>query len=203
MALRKIARMGEPILRRLADPVEREQIGTPSFERLIEDMVETMHDADGAGLAAPQIYESLQLCVIELRDNPRYPGQAAIPLTVLINPVLEPLVANPDHPADSDAIAVYEGCLSVPGVRGRVRRPRKVRVTALDRRGNPIDEVWEGFHAAVVQHETDHLHGRLFVDRADPKTLTFLTEYERNIPVDQRFWDGRVGRTQTPGENST
>lgn len=202
MTLRKIARMGEPILRRIADPVAREQIGTPSFERLIEDMIDTMHDADGAGLAAPQIYESLQLCVIELRDNPRYPRQATIPLTVLINPVIEALVANSDHPADSEAIAVYEGCLSVPGVRGRVRRARKVRVTALDRAGNAIDEVWEGFHAAVVQHETDHLFGKLFVDRADPKTLTFLTEYERNIPVDQRFWDGGVGQIKTSGENA-
>ncbi|HEX2878396.1 MAG TPA: peptide deformylase, partial [Polyangiaceae bacterium] len=161
MALRKIARMGEPILRRVAAPVTGEQIGTPAFEQLIEDMIETMRDADGAGLAAPQVYESLQLCVIELRDNPRYPGQPIIPLTVLINPALEPLVANPEDPANSDAIAVYEGCLSVPGVRGRVRRPRKVRVRGMDRVGNPFDQIWEGFHAAVVQHETDHLFGRL------------------------------------------
>jgi peptide deformylase len=202
MALRKIARMGEPILRRVAAPVTGEQIGTRAFESLIEDMIETMRDADGAGLAAPQIYESLQLCVIELRDNPRYPGQPIIPLTVLINPTLEPLVANPESLADSEAIAVYEGCLSVPGVRGRVRRPRKVRVRGMDRAGNALDQVWEGFHAAVVQHETDHLFGRLFVDRADPKTLTFLTEYERNIPANQRFWDGGVGQTQAPNDNS-
>jgi peptide deformylase len=181
--------------------VTREQIGTRAFEQLIEDMIETMHDADGAGLAAPQIYESLQLCVIELRDNPRYPGQPLLPLTVLINPNLEPLVANPENPSDAEAIAVYEGCLSVPGVRGRVRRPRKVRVRGLDRIGNPIDQIWEGFHAAVVQHETDHLLGRLFVDRADPKTLTFLTEYERNIPVNQRFWDGGLGPPPAPDEN--
>lgn len=190
MALRKIARMGEPILRRVAAPVTREQLGTPFLEQLIVDMIETMHDANGAGLAAPQVYESLQLCVIELRDNPRYPGQPTIPLTVLVNPVIEPLVPNADSPADRDAIAVYEGCLSVPGIRGRVRRPRKVRVTGWDRQGHAVDQVWEGFHAAVVQHETDHLFGRLFVDRADPATLTFLTEYERNIPMDQRFWDG-------------
>jgi peptide deformylase len=202
MALRKIARMGEPILRRVAAPVIREQIGSPFLEQLIEDMIETMHDADGAGLAAPQIYESLQLCVIELRDNPRYPGQAVIPLTVLINPVIEPLVPSPESPAEGDAIAVYEGCLSVPGIRGRVRRPRKVRVRGMDRVGNSVDRIWEGFHAAVVQHETDHLFGRLFVDRADPKTLTFLTEYERNIPANQRFWDGGVGQTQAPNDNS-
>jgi peptide deformylase len=189
MALRKIAQLGEPILRRTADPVAPEQIGTPAFERLIDDMVDTMRDANGAGLAAPQIHESLQLCVIELRDNPRYPGQPAIPLTVLINPVLEPLVPHPDQPAQGDAVLVYEGCLSVPGIRGRVRRPRKVRVTALDRSGQRIDQIWEGFHAAVVQHETDHLFGRLFVDRADPATLTFLTEYERNIPAKERFCD--------------
>jgi peptide deformylase len=203
MALRKIARMGEPILRKVAAPVARERIGTPAFEQLIEDMIETMYDAEGAGLAAPQIYESLQLCVIELRDNPRYPGLPVIPLTVLINPTLEPLVSSPDGPADSEAIAVYEGCLSVPGVRGRVRRPRKVRVRGLDRAGSPVDQIWEGFHAAVVQHETDHLFGRLFVDRADPKTLTFLTEYERYIPASQRFWDGGViGRSPAPGGDS-
>jgi peptide deformylase len=190
MALRKIARMGEPILRRVADRVALDQIGTPHFERLIEDMIETMHDADGAGLAAPQIYESIQLCMMELRDNPRYPGQPVLPLTILINPVIEPLLPHPQHLADSEAIAVYEGCLSVPGIRGLVRRPRKVRVSGLDRHGNPIDQIWEGFHAAVVQHETDHLFGKLFVDLADPRTLTFLTEYERNIPMDQRLTDG-------------
>lgn len=190
MALRKIARMGEPLLRQVANTVPRSLIGSPQLEQLIEDMIATLRDADGAGLAAPQVFEPLQLCVIELLHNPRYPGHQPIELTVLINPVIEPLVANPEHPADEDSVIVYEGCLSVPGVRGRVRRPRKVRVTALDRAGRPIEAVWSGMHAAVVQHETDHLLGKLFVDRAEPASLCFLQEYERHVPLEQRFFDG-------------
>lgn len=190
MALRKIARMGEPLLRRVADTVPRSLIGSPRLEQLIEDMVATMRDADGAGLAAPQVFESLQLCVIELLHNPRYPGHQPIELTVLINPVIEPLVANPEHPADEDSVVVYEGCLSVPGVRGRVRRPRKVKVSALNRVGQPIEEIWSGMRAAVVQHETDHLFGKLFIDRAEPSSLCFLQEYERHVPPEQRFFDG-------------
>jgi peptide deformylase len=166
-------------------------LASPQFEQLLSDMIETMRNADGAGLAAPQIFESLQLCVIELSDNPRYPNMPAIPLTVLVNPQIEPLVPNPHHPTDADTIALYEGCLSVPGLRGRVRRPRRVRVTAWDRFGNSIDEVWEGMRAAVVQHETDHLNGTLFVDRADPTSLTFLDEYERHVPAHSRFVDGQ------------
>jgi len=190
MSVRPIARMGEPILRQVARPVAAAMIGTDSFEQLIEDMIETMRAADGAGIAAPQVFESLSLCVIELLDNPRYPGQRSIPLTILINPSIEPLIANPSRPDDRDCVQTYEGCLSVPGIRGLVRRPRKVRVRALDRSGNRIDQIWEGFNAAVVQHETDHLLGKLFVDRADPTSLTFLSEYERNIPVSERFSDG-------------
>jgi peptide deformylase len=190
VTLRKIARLGEPILRKRARPISPEQIQSPELEALIDDMIETMRDADGAGLAAPQIHESVQLCVIEVGENPRYSGVTAIPLTILINPKLTPLAANPDALADRDAISVYEGCLSVPGLRGQVRRPRRVRVEALNRNGDPIDEVWEGFSAAVVQHETDHLNGVLFVDRADPKTLTFQQEYERHVGVERRVLDG-------------
>jgi peptide deformylase len=191
MAIRKIAQLGEPVLRVPARRLAPEEIDTPALRALIADMVETMRDADGAGLAAPQVYESLQLCVIELANNPRYPSLEPIPLTTLINPVLTPLVSSPGAELpDREAMFVYEGCLSVPGLRGRVRRPRKVRVQALGASGEPLDFVWEGFRAAVVQHEVDHLNATLFVDRALPGTLTFLREYERYVPKDRRVVDG-------------
>ena len=191
MAIRKIAQMGEPVLRRKADLVDPSEIGSPFIQTLIDDMIETMHDADGAGLAAPQVYVSLQLCVIEVNQNPRYPQFAPIPLTVLINPVITPLVEIGEDGTISaeDSFQMYEGCLSVPGMRGQVARPRKVRVQALDRTGKALDFVWESFRAVVVQHETDHLLGTLYVDRADPKTLTFLREYERFVPPAARIRD--------------
>lgn len=194
MAIRKIAQLGEPVLRQPARPLRPEEIGSPTTRTLVADMVETMRDADGAGLAAPQVYEPLRLCVIELANNPRYPNLEPIPLLILINPIVTPLTHGaPADPPDSDAIWVYEGCLSVPGLRGRVRRPRKVRVQGLDADGGALDFVWEGFRAAVVQHEVDHLNATLFVDRALPGTLTFLREYERHVPRDARVVDGGAG----------
>jgi peptide deformylase len=191
MALRRIAVLGEPVLRWRARELSLEELRSAEIERLIEDMIETMRDADGAGIAAPQVYESVQLAVIEVRENPRYPDVEPIPLTVLVNPVLTPAgVSAGGELADVDAFSVYEGCLSVPGIRGRVRRPRRVHVRALDRHGAPLEFTWEGFRAVVVQHETDHLWGTLFVDRADPRTFTFLREYERHVPVASRLVDG-------------
>jgi peptide deformylase len=190
VAIRKIAQMGEPVLRRKADLVDPKEIASSFIQTLIDDMIETMHDADGAGLAAPQVYESLQLCVIEVDQNPRYPQFEPIPLTVLINPVVTPLVASAGGQLSAeDSFQMYEGCLSVPGMRGQVVRPRKVRVQALDRQGEALDFVWESFRAVVVQHETDHLLGTLYVDRADPKTLTFLRAYERFVPAAARIRD--------------
>ena len=188
MAIRKIAQLGEPVLRRRAEPVPTELVGSPRVQTLIDDMTETMRDADGAGIAAPQVYESLRICVIEVAANPRYPDFAPIPLVVLVNPVVESLVG--DAARDEDAITMYEGCLSVNGIRGRVRRPRRVRVRALDRHGSPLDFTWEGVPAAIVQHETDHLDGTLFIDRADPRSLAFLREYERHVPPAERSVDG-------------
>ena len=190
MAIRKIAQMGEPVLRGVTRELSAEELRSPAVQALIDDMIETMHDADGAGIAAPQVYEALRLCVMELAGNPRYPNLARLPLTVLVNPVVEALVENPAAPADSESVFMYEGCLSVSGVRGRVRRPRKVRVRALDRDGKPFEMLLEGPLASVVQHETDHLHGILFVDRADPRTLTFLREYDRHVPLADRIVDG-------------
>lgn len=196
MAILEIAQLGEPVLRVPARPLDPAEIGSASVRALIADMVETMRDAHGAGLAAPQVYESLQLCVIELADNPRYPNLEPIPLTTLINPVLTPLVASVGGELpDREAMFVYEGCLSVPGLRGRVRRPRKVRVQALGPAGEALDFVWEGFRAAVVQHEVDHLHATLFVDRALPGTLTFLREFERHVPKERRVVDGSTTRS--------
>jgi len=190
MAIRKIAQMGEPVLRQPTRELEPSELSNPEIQRLIDDMIETMHDAGGVGIAAPQVYEPLRLCVMELGKNARYPDLPALPITVLVNPVVEPLVANPEAPAPEDTVTMYEGCLSVQGIRGRVRRPRKVRVRALGRHGEPIEMLLEGPLASVVQHETDHLHGTLFVDRADPKTFTFLREYDRYVPTAERVHDG-------------
>jgi peptide deformylase len=190
VAIRKIAQLGEPVLRRIARALSVEELKSPAIQALIDDMIETMHDADGAGLAAPQVYESIQLCVIEISHNPRYPDALDIPLTVLVNPVVTPAVASPNGElSPEDTISMFEGCLSVSGMRGQVTRPRRVRVQALDRHGHPLDFVWEGVRASVVQHETDHLQGVLYVDRADSKTLTFLREYERYVPREQRIID--------------
>lgn len=190
VAIRKIAQMGEPVLRRVARPVSVEELKSPAVQTLIDDMIDTMHDADGAGLAAPQVYESLQICVIEIAKNPRYPDALDIPLTVLVNPVVTPLVGSPlGALAEEDSISMFEGCLSVTGLRGQVVRPRRVHVRALDRLGNPLELDWEGVRASVVQHETDHLRGVLYVDLAESKTLTFLREYERYVPREERIVD--------------
>jgi peptide deformylase len=182
--------MGEPVLRGVGRPLSVEERKSPAIQTLIDDMIDTMHDADGAGLAAPQVYESVQLCVIEIQGNPRYPDALDIPLTVLVNPVVTPVADGPlEALAPEETIAMFEGCLSVTGMRGRVVRPRRVRVQALDRHGAPLDFVWEGVRASVVQHETDHLRGVLYLDRADSRSLTFLREYERYVPREERIVD--------------
>ena len=161
------------MLRQVARPVTREELATPSMQRFIDDLIETMHDADGAGLAAIQIYEPVQICAIEVRDNPRYPYKPPIPLTVLVNPVLTPLG---DEQFDN-----YEGCLSVPNLRGVVKRHVHLHVHAWDRHGNVIDEDVAGLKAGTYQHEVDHLLGKVFLDRVtDPTTLTTWTEFERH-----------------------
>jgi peptide deformylase len=172
MAIRKIAQIGHPVLRQVAREVSRDELASPATQAFIDDLVETMHDADGAGLAAIQVYEPIRICAIEVRDNPRYPYKPRIPLTILVNPVLTPVG---DEQFDN-----YEGCLSVPNLRGEVKRHVHVRVQAWDRHGNPIDEEVHGLKAGTYQHEVDHLNGRLFVDRADPSTFTTWTEFDRH-----------------------
>jgi peptide deformylase len=144
--------MGDPRLWQQARPIEA--FDTPELHALIADMEETMRHLDGAGLAAPQIGVGLRVVVFGFEDNPRYPDAGSVPYTVLINPVLTPL--------SDDVEEGWEGCLSVPGLRGRVPRWRRLRYAGLDPFGRPIDRSVEGFHARVVQHECDHLDGWLY-----------------------------------------
>jgi peptide deformylase len=173
MAIRKIAQVGHPVLRQIARPVTREELAQPATQSFIDDLVETMRDADGAGLAAIQVYEPIQICAIEVRDNPRYPYKPNIPLTILVNPVLTPI--------GEEQFDNYEGCLSVPNLRGVVKRYVHLHVHAWDRHGNVIDEKVAGLKAGTYQHEVDHLLGKVFLDRVtDPTTLTTWTEFERH-----------------------
>lgn len=172
MAIRKIAQIGHPVLRQVAREVSREELGKPATQQFIDDLVETMHDADGAGLAAIQVYEPIRIVAVEVRDNPRYPYKPNIPLTILVNPKLTPV--------SDELFDNYEGCLSVPNLRGLVKRHVSVRIQAWDRQGNAIDEVVHGLKAGTYQHECDHLDGKLFVDRADPSTFATWTEFERH-----------------------
>jgi peptide deformylase len=173
MAILKVARMGHPVLRQKAREVQRKEIGSPELERLIEDMIETMKEYTGIGLAAPQVHHSIRLALIEIdEENPRYPEAGAQPLGVYINPKLTVL--------EDKEQAFWEGCLSVPELRGLVHRPRKILVEYLDRKGKPRELEAEGFLATVFQHEFDHLDGVLYVDRIkDPTKLAFLEEYRR------------------------
>jgi peptide deformylase len=152
MAVREILKMGDPRLLRVAQPVER--FGTPELDALIADMFETMHAARGAGLAAPQIGVDLQLVIFGFERNERYPDASAVPRTVLLNPVITPL--------DEGIEEGWEGCLSVPGLRGVVPRHARIRYSGVDPQGRPIEREAEGFHARVVQHECDHLAGVLY-----------------------------------------
>lgn len=174
MAILKVAHMGNPILRKCADAVAVEDIVGDRIQTLIDDMILTMREYDGAGLAAPQVHVSLRVVVFEVQNNPRYPNVESIPLTVAINPKVTPLSEN--------TMGMWEGCLSVPGMRGYVERPSKVRFEALDRNGDPLHAILDGFAAVVVQHECDHLDGRLFLDRMRNMTqLAFLPEYQKYV----------------------
>lgn len=152
MAVRSILKMGDPRLLQVAAPVER--FDTPELHDLIQDMFDTMAVAGGVGLAAPQIGVGLQVVVLGFEKSERYPDAPAVPLTVLINPVITPL-------SDEEALG-WEGCLSLPGLRGEVPRWSRIQYQGRDPFGQPIDRIVEGFHARVVQHECDHLNGVLY-----------------------------------------
>ena len=166
MAVRKILRMGEPSLFELAQPVI--EFGTPALQDLIGDLFDTMQSAGGVGIAAPQIGVGLQVVIFGFEKSPRYPQAEAVPTTVLINPLITPM-------GDAETLG-WEGCLSVPGLRGEVPRYQRIRYTGFDPAGNPIDRTVEGFHARVVQHECDHLLGRLFPSRVRDFTRFGYTE---------------------------
>ncbi|HVO49008.1 MAG TPA: peptide deformylase [Steroidobacteraceae bacterium] len=154
MAIRPVLKMGHPLLRQVADPVSRFDEG---LDELLADMDDTMRSLHGAGIAAPQIGVSLRVVIFEVQENPRYPHVTPVPYTVLINPELTPI----GHEEEDG----WEGCLSVPGMRGLVPRFRQLRYRGVDRYGAPIDRTVEGFHARVVQHEVDHLDGILYPQR--------------------------------------
>ena len=173
MAFLRIAQVGHPVLRAPTREVPRGELLSAEFQRFIDDLVDTMHEANGAGLAANQVYRSVRVCAIEVKDNPRYPYKPNIPLTILVNPKLTPIG---DAMFDN-----YEGCLSVPNLRGVVPRYAELRVQALDREGGEIDTVVRGITAGTFQHEVDHLDGKLFLDRvADTTTLCTWKEFGRH-----------------------
>ena len=166
MARLKIAKLGNPVLRQAAQPVPEEEIGDKKFQQFIDDMFETRHEAEGIGLAAPQVARSQQLIVMAC------PGEGGFPDTVLINPKI--VFYGPELCEN------WEGCLSVDGLRGKVTRPSMVRVQGLDRHGVPLDFEATGLYAVCIQHEMDHLMGKVFLDRMkDLASLTQLEEFQQ------------------------
>jgi peptide deformylase len=172
VAVRPIATIGHPVLRQPARELSAEELAAPATQAFIDDLIDTMRHAQGAGLAANQVHEPIRIAVIEVDHNPRYPYKPPIPLTVVVNPVLTPI--------DDEMVVINEGCLSIPDLRGDVARHVNVRVQYLDRQGAAHDEVRRGLTAGTFQHECDHLDGRLFVDRVtDPTTLSTWEQFER------------------------
>ncbi|HET7522931.1 MAG TPA: peptide deformylase [Acidimicrobiales bacterium] len=172
MAVRQIATVGDPVLREWSLPVDPASLEDPATQSFIDDLVETMRHYNGAGLAAPQVRDTRRIVAIEVNSNPRYPYKPDIPLTVLVNPEIEPLT---DETFDNN-----EGCLSVPDLRGVTRRFVEIAVVALDRHGNRVEKEVRGLSAVTFQHEVDHLDGKLFLDRVeDPTTFTTWDQFER------------------------
>ncbi len=171
MAVRPIAHIGHPVLRAPTRVLSPEELASSAMQTLIDDMIDTMRHANGAGIAANQVHESVRITVVEVNDNPRYPYKPKIPLTVLVNPVIEFL--------DDELVDINEGCLSVPNLRGTVARHVNIRIKYLDRLGKAHDEVRRGLTAGTLQHECDHLDGKLFVDRVvDPSTFATWEQFE-------------------------
>lgn len=172
MSVREILHVGNPLLREVSREVSHDELASPGMQQLIDDLIDTMHAANGAGIAAPQVGELVRITTIEVNKNPRYPYKPPIPLTVVVNPVIEFL--------DDEMVEVNEGCLSVPNMRGNVMRHVNIRVRYLDRHGVEHDEVKRGLTAGTFQHEIDHLDGLLFLDRVhDTRTLTTWEQFEQ------------------------
>jgi peptide deformylase len=167
----KVARLGHPAIRTPADPA---MIKSPDFQRLLDDMVDTMREYIGVGLAAPQVHLSIQVAVLEVAHHPRYPDMPQVPLTFLINPQVTVL--------DASTVEDWEGCLSIPEMRGVVPRFKQLRVVAVSRQGESLDFVASDFHARVIQHETDHLKGEVYLDRMpNLRSLSHLAEWQRFV----------------------
>ena len=175
--IRKIVQIGSPALRQIANAVAESDIPSNNIQSLIDDLIETMRDANGAGLAATQIAVPLRVCVIEVNKNPRYPYKPDIPLTVIINPKITFLT--------EERINVYEGCLSVPNLRGQVDRCPDILVEGYDRKGKRLKFISKGISAGTFQHEFDHLDGLIFTDRMkDFSSLTTIDEFVANYEDD-------------------
>ena len=168
MAIRNILKMGEPLLFQESSLVSPSLIATDEIQSIIQDLLDTMTAANGAGLAAPQIGVPLQIVVFGFEKNNRYPNEAPVPQTILINPIITPL--------SDEKVSGWEGCLSVPGLRGIVPRFLHIRYQGFDQHGNSIDRQVSGFHARVVQHECDHLIGKLYPMRVEDFTQFGFTE---------------------------
>jgi peptide deformylase len=177
MTVREILHVGNPLLRERSRHVTPDELASAEVQQLIDDLVDTMHAANGAGIAAPQVGELLSIATIEVDHNPRYPYKPKIPLTVLVNPIIE---AVPEANGEFELVEINEGCLSVPNMRGNVMRHVTVRVQYLDRHGVAHDEIKRGLTAGTFQHECDHLDGLLFLDRVhDTRSLTTWEQFER------------------------
>jgi peptide deformylase len=173
VSVREIVTIGDPVLRERAREVTLEELRTTEIQGLIDDLIDTRRAADGAGLAANQIGVALRVAVAEIDGvNPRYPYKPPIPLTVIVNPEIEPI--------DEERFRVNEGCLSVPGLRGELDRHVSIRLRYLDRDGVEHEEVRRGLTAGTFQHEVDHLDGVIFVDRADPASLATWEQFDRH-----------------------
>ena len=172
MSVRDIVTVGHPVLRERARDVTIDELASAETQGFIDDLIDTMRHANGAGLAANQVGVPVRIAAIEVGDNPRYPYKPRIPLTVVVNPIIEPI--------DDELVEINEGCLSVPNLRGSVMRHVNVHVRYLDRDGVAYDEVKRGLTAGTFQHECDHLDGVLFLDRVtDPRTFTTWEQFER------------------------
>ncbi len=160
MTIKKLLRIGDPVLLQKSEPVE--EFNTPELNQLVQDLFDTMEAFDGAGIAAPQIGVLQRVVVFDVKNNPRYPGRDPVPRTILINPTIDYL--------SQEIVDDWEGCLSVPGMRGLVPRHTHIRYTGYDQYGEKIDREVTGFHARVVQHECDHLYGVLYPQRIKDMT---------------------------------
>ena len=172
MSILKVARLGHPVLRAKASPLDQKDITTAPIQKLIDDMIATMQEYHGIGLAGPQVHEGLRLFIAGLEKENRRTGEVEIVPLAVVNPEITPL--------GRDLVEDWEGCLSIPDIRGRVPRNRRVRLRGFDRDAAPIDMELEDFAARVVQHENDHLNGVLFFDRMKSfESLAYLDEYSR------------------------